>query len=146
MDEAVRGGWYNEHSANMTNPDFIRRLQGTSTRFNPYSEQLMVDMFFFRYPGSMTEPPCMIVAWWVMDKPMIISFEQPIAQIKFLLFTHVDGNCEKMSIQNAEQSVAWPIQPLGEPETGWIQHCTTGSFESNIVQQGKPGRRCGPLN
>ncbi len=145
MDEAVRGGWYNEHSANMTDPDFIRRLQGTSTIFNPYSEQFMVDLFFFRYPGSMTEPPCMIVTWWVMDKPMIISFEQ-LRQIKFLLFTHVDGNCEKTSVQNVEQSVARPIQPLGEPETAWIQHCTTGSFESDIVQQGIPGRRCGPLN
>ena len=35
MDEAVRGGWYNEHSAKMTDPDFIRRLQDCKHKIRP---------------------------------------------------------------------------------------------------------------
>lgn len=139
MEEAARNGWYNEHSAKMADPDFVRGLQqSTSVNFNPYSKSFMRDMFFFRYPGSITEPPCMFVTWWVMDKPMIISFEQ-LRQIKFLLFTHVDENCEKTSVHNTEQSVARPIQPPGDPELAWIQHCETGSFEADIIP---PDRQC----
>lgn len=139
MAEAARNGWYNEHSAKMTDPEFVRGLQhNVSVNFNPYSESFMRDMFFFRYPGSITEPPCMFVTWWVMDKPMIVSFEQ-LRQIKFLLFTHVDENCKKTSVHNVEQSVARPIQPLGKPELAWIQHCETGSFEADVIP---PNRRC----
>ena len=80
----------------------------------------------------------MPVTWWVMDKPMIISLKQ-LRQIKFLLFTHVDENCKKTSVHNAEQSVARPAQPLGEPELAWIQHCETGSFEADDIS---PHERC----
>ena len=34
-------------------------------RFNPYSEALMPGIHFYRYDGSITEPPCMDITWYV---------------------------------------------------------------------------------
>jgi carbonic anhydrase len=146
MEQGQRDGWYNEHTARiMLDPKSRRELQRSSdANFNPYSEDFMVDMFYFRYRGSMTEPPCMFLTWFFMDKPMLISFDQ-LRQVKFLLFTHVDPEtCEKTSVHNADQSVARPLQPhRGDfDETSWIQHCIAGTFGSDLDRFGKPGRRC----
>ena len=143
MEQGKRDGWYNEHTARiMLDTEYMRELQ-SSFRFDPYSEEFMVDMFYFRYRGSMTEPPCMYLTWFFMDKPMLISFDQ-LRQVKFLLFTHVDPEtCEKTSVHNVDQSVARPVQPVyDDEETAWTQHCIAGTFESDLDRFGRPGRRC----
>ena len=118
-----------------------RELQDNINRrhFNPYTDELMPGMFFYRYDGSITEPPCLDITWWVMDKPCVISFGQ-LNQLKKLLFGHVDENCKPTSVHNKDQEVVRPIQPLGEDRV--VQHCPAGSFKSDAAKGRKPGKRC----
>ena len=44
-----------------------------------------------------------------MDVPTPISSKQ-LAQLKHMLFTHVDSNCRRTSVHNSEGSVARPTQ------------------------------------
>jgi len=119
---------WEEHSTKLDDPDFIRRLQSWGAPFNPYSEAFLTTLFFFRYDGSTTDPPCYSNTWFVMSSPMLISFEQ-LRQIKFLLFTHVDGNCEKTSVHNSDQSVARPLQTLRSDVA--VMKCMEGDFISD---------------
>jgi hypothetical protein len=114
-------------------PELARRLQREG-RFNPYGPAFMPTIFFYRYDGSITEPPCTPITWWVMNEPMIISRAQ-LSQIKYLLFTHVDGSCRKTSVHNADQEVTRPIQPLGDNRD--IQKCVPGDFRPD-VEKGRP--------
>ena len=110
-----------------------------SRKFNPYSEAFMPSIFFYRYDGSMTEPPCMDITWWVMYDPMTISLGQ-LDQLKRILFTHVDPDCTPTSVHNADQSVARPIQPLGEDRD--IELCDPKTFRSDIDKGRGPGNIC----
>jgi hypothetical protein len=116
----------------------LLRQSNRQDRFNPYADELMPTIFFYRYDGSITEPPCKDITWWVMMEPMIISLEQ-LDQVKKILFTHVDADCDRTSVHNAEQSVARPVFPIGDGE---IQKCDIGSYVSD-VDKGRPeGKQC----
>jgi carbonic anhydrase len=105
---------------------FQRRLQNaTSTQFNPYGD-LIPTHFFYRYEGSSTEPPCMSMTWFVMIHPLIISRTQ-LEQVKRLIFTNVDDQCVPTSVHNIDQSVARPIQPLGNDRP--VMFCKDGAFD-----------------
>ena len=112
-------------------------------KFDPFSEAFMPGIFFYRYDGSITEPPCMDVTWFVMMEPMTISVEQ-LNQIKRILFTHQDPDesCRRTSVHNADQSVARPIYPLGENRE--IQKCGPGSFISDEEKGRGDGNICFP--
>jgi len=129
-----------EFQRNATRPMEDRKLQ-QSRRFNPYSPAFMPNIFFFRYDGSITEPPCVDISWWVMIDPMIISHDQ-LDQIKRLLFLHVDpsNQCLPTSVHNAEQSVVRPIQPLGEDRV--IRKCGEGTFVSDEAKGRGDGNIC----
>jgi carbonic anhydrase len=118
-----------------------RKLQDNVNRqhFNPYTDELMPSMFFYRYDGSITEPPCLDITWWVIDEPCVIGLEQ-LKQLKTLLFGHVDENCNPTSVHNKDQEVVRPIQPLGENRV--IQHCPPGSFISDESKGRPPGNFC----
>lgn len=118
--------------------DFARILQ-QGGGFDPYSEAFLTTMFFYRYDGSITEPPCLHITWWVMVEPMIISLAQ-LRQVKRLLFTHVDAECRRTSVHNANQSVTRPIQALGEDRE--IQLCMEGDFTSDIEQGRGIANKC----
>jgi carbonic anhydrase len=107
-------------------------------KFNPYSDAFMTTMFFYRYDGSITEPPCKDITWWVIKDPMYIDFEQ-LNQLRDILFTHVDRNCEKTSVHNKEQSVARPIQALGDRT---IEFCQEGDFRSDESKGRPAGKQC----
>jgi carbonic anhydrase len=92
--------------------------------WNPYHEMLLPTIYFYRYDGSITEPPCgEFVSWWIADKPMIISFDQ-LEQLKTILFTNVDGNCKKTGVQH-HRSVARPVQNTNNRP---VWKCTAGEF------------------
>ena len=110
-------------------------------KFDPYSNALMPTIFFYRYNGSITEPPCKDITWWVMTEPMKIARGQ-LLQLQRLLFTNVDPNkgCAFSSVHNANQSVARPIFPLGSDRE--IQGCVAGSFESDFEKFNGIAKKC----
>jgi carbonic anhydrase len=107
-------------------------------KFNPYSDAFMTTMFFYRYDGSITEPPCKDITWWVMKDPMYIDFAQ-LDQLREIMFTHVDRNCQKTSVHNEEQSVARPIQALGDRI---IEFCKEGDFRSDASKGRPEAKQC----
>lgn len=76
-----------------------------------------------------------------MDTPMIISVGQ-LEQLQRIMFTHVDSNCQKTSVHNAEQSVARPIQR----RVNEVQNCKkiseTAPFNADIAKGRGPGKIC----
>ncbi len=116
---------------------FVRQMSGGG--FDPYSEDLFPTMFFYRYDGSITEPPCKDITWWVLEDPVIIDTDQ-LEDIQRILFTHVDENCHKTSVHNEDQSVARPTFPLGDDRE--IEYCPDGSFISDTAKGRMAGRRC----
>jgi uncharacterized protein (DUF736 family) len=121
-----------EYSTKLDDPDFVRRLQDKLPKFNPYDPSYLTTLFFFRYDGSTTEPPCYPITWFVMRSPMLISHEQ-LRQIKVLIFTHVDGACQKTSVHNAQQSVARARFPIGSAQA--VVKCQEGDFVSDAEKR-----------
>jgi Eukaryotic-type carbonic anhydrase len=102
--------------------DIERRLQiGV---WDPFHSMLIPSIWFWRYDGSLTEPPCgEFVSWFISDVPMIISFDQ-LERMKKVLFTHVDQQCNPTSV-HYDHSVARPIQDsAGRP----VWRCKPSDF------------------
>ena len=112
----------NESNFTTQKEEHRRRL---ASGWDPYHESLIPTYYFFGYDGSLTEPPCTeVVSWFVMDKPMIISKNQ-LEQMKYILFTNVNGDtCEETSV-HFHNSVARPIQ---ESLNRQVWHCTRNNF------------------
>lgn len=111
-----RPNW-DEHSEEMD-----RLLQSSS--WDPHHPMLIPTIHFYRYDGSLTEPPCgEFVSWFVADVPMIISFQQ-LEQLKNILFNNYDGNCRRTSVHYGE-SVARPVRPMGRRP---VWKCTENDF------------------
>lgn len=121
----------NQPTVPIENPDLARQLQLDLKEFNPYSLSFLNTIFFFRYDGTTTDPPCVTLTWWVMSSPMRISFEQ-LNQAKYLLFTHVNGDCEKTSVHNADQSVARPLQKQADEQ--FVMECKEGDFKADFSE------------
>jgi Eukaryotic-type carbonic anhydrase len=122
-----------QQSSYSDDPAFKRRMEeiwSSKLPFHPHADFLET-FFFYRYNGSSPDPPCFPVTWFVMEQPIHINFQQ-LKQTKVLLFTHVNGDCEKTSVHNADQSVVRPIQPLGvvfgTKEKREIMACMPGDF------------------
>jgi carbonic anhydrase len=104
-----------------------RRRQQTTPPigiWDPHHAMLVPSLYFWRYDGSLTDPPCgEFVTWFVSDKAMTISTDQ-LRRMKQVLFTHVDRNCEQTSVQ-FDESVARPVQSTaGRP----VWHCTSENY------------------
>ena len=110
------------------------------TNYDPYSDAFMPGMYFYRYDGSLTEPPCLFITWWVMNEPAIISMEQ-LGQMKAILFTHVDEKCRETSVHNKDQSVARPIFPNNRSDGKGIEKCV-GNFISDASKGRQAGKMC----
>lgn len=92
--------------------------------WDPHHSMLIPTIHFYRYDGSLTEPPCgEFVSWWIADKPMTISFGQ-LKQLKIILFTNVDSDCKKTSV-HFNQSVARPIRNTNGRA---VWKCTPANF------------------
>lgn len=118
-----------DYSTDLDDPDYekTRVLNERLLQFgiwDPHHVELVPSIYFYGYDGSLTEPPCgEWVSWFVCDKPMIISTRQ-LEQMKKLIFTHVDGDCNPTSV-HYRQSVARPIQDSGGRP---VWHCTEKNF------------------
>ncbi|KAG7336523.1 Eukaryotic-type carbonic anhydrase [Nitzschia inconspicua] len=122
------------------NAKYVRQMQRPYIGFDPFHKSLWPSIYFYRYDGTITEPPCTGITWFVMQRPMIISRDQ-LAQIKRLLFTHRDGNCRSTSVHNANQSVARPVF-RGTNDQSKIENCLQGTFKSDVDKGRLPGNRC----
>jgi carbonic anhydrase len=116
------------YSTLLADPEFLKRGREynriLSEIWNPYDPALIPTFWFYGYEGSLTEPPCTeVVSWFVMDTPMTISPQQ-LDQMKTILFTHVDPECNATSTQFAG-SVARPIQ---ESHGRQVWKCTRKNF------------------
>ena len=59
-----------------------RSLQFRGGAWDPHHFMLIPTIYFYRYEGSLTEPPCTeFVTWFVADEPMRISHEQLLMSI-----------------------------------------------------------------
>jgi carbonic anhydrase len=113
-----------KNNSGMTSPDGEHHEVFSDKIWNPYHELLIPSIYFYRYDGSLTEPPCSeFVSWWVSDKPMVISYDQ-LDKLKTILFTNVDESCKKTGVQYHE-SVARPIQNTNNRR---IWKCTSAEF------------------
>jgi carbonic anhydrase len=118
-----------EYSTDLDDPEFERNriLQERMLQYgvwDPHHIALVPSIYFYGYEGSLTEPPCgEWVSWFICDKPMIISTSQ-LEQMKKLIFTHIDGDCNPTSV-HYRQSVARPIQDSGGRP---VWHCTEADF------------------
>jgi carbonic anhydrase len=103
--------------------DHQRKLQNDDI-WDPLHVMLVPTIHFYRYDGSITEPPCgEWVSWFVADTPMIISLEQ-LERLKTIMFLNVDENCHRTSVQFGH-SVARPVQETaGRP----VWQCTEQNF------------------
>lgn len=118
-----------EVSTDMDRPDYeeysseMERLLQDG-RWDPHHHMLVPSIHFYRYEGSITEPPCgEWVSWFITDQPMIIGTDQ-LERMKNALFNHVDYQCRRTSVHR-DQSVARPIQQTaGRP----IYLCTSADF------------------
>jgi len=118
-----------DYSTDLEAPDFEeqRELHERLLQYgvwNPHDFALVPSLYFYGYEGSLTEPPCgEWVTWFVCDVPMIISTDQ-LEQMKRLIFTHVDEDCNPTSTHH-KQSVARPIQESGGRP---VWHCTPADY------------------
>jgi carbonic anhydrase len=110
-----------------------RREFKYNNTWNPHSLMLVDTYWFYRYNGSLTEPPCgEFVSWFIADKPMNISYEQ-LDQLKTIMFTNVDPiTCQRTSI-NYNGSVARTLQPINNRP---VYHCTETDFKRDLYQIG----------
>lgn len=111
--------------------DVGARANGLASRqlgkhiWNPYHELLIPTIHFYRYDGSLTEPPCgEFVSWFISDKPMIVSFEQ-LAQWRNIQFAKSDPtNCVDAVVDEINM-VSRPLQNTNDRKV-WV--CTTDDF------------------
>lgn len=119
---------WDEFSTDLDDPAFEKRERNArqlTEKFHPYHGDLIRTVYFYGYDGSLTEPPCTeIVSWFIMDEPAIMSPQQ-LAQMKHILFTHVDDQCEKTSVHFEDRGVARPIQ---DSNGRMVWHCTRSHF------------------
>lgn len=130
--------WHDEHAfrattgeANLNHTVQERRQMQTMPPigvWNPHHEMMVPSIHFYRYDGSLTDPPCgEFVSWFISDQPMVISFEQ-LDRMKRVLFTHIDKDCRQTSV-HFEQSVARPVQATaGRP----VWRCTPADFGPDV--------------
>jgi carbonic anhydrase len=93
--------------------------------WNPYDEQLIPTIHFYRYDGSLTEPPCTeFVSWFVSDKPMAASAAQ-LDQWRTIQFSNVHPNTCRPTSVDYDRSVARPLQ---KPNNRDVWQCTPSDF------------------
>lgn len=105
----------------------LRSSRRLALKWHPFHPDIQKSVHFWGYSGSFTEPPCTkdSVDWKIMDVPTPISQHQ-LAQFRHILFTHVDEDCQRTSVHNAEGSVARPTQ-----ESMKYYKCTRDEYVSD---------------
>jgi carbonic anhydrase len=118
------GSWNKTHNR--------RDLHNIPGAWSPYHPDIMSTIYYYRYEGSITEPPCSeFVTWFVNDTPMNISLVQ-LEQWKMIQFTNIDPQtCTSTSVHFG-QNLARPMKrPL--PPDRVVSRCTMADFGPDPV-------------
>ena len=109
-----------------------RDLHNIPNAWNPYHPDIMPTIYFYRYEGSMTEPPCSeFVTWHINDTPFQISLDQ-LKQWRTIQFTNIDATfCRRTSVHNSARSVARPIRTSPDRV---VTKCTIDDFGPDLVR------------
>jgi carbonic anhydrase len=124
----------NANTTNLTNSG--RNLHNILGAWDPYDPSIMPTIYFYRYDGSITEPPCSeIVSWFINDTPMIISVAQ-LEQWRMIQFTNIDPKtCQSTSVHSG-RSVARPIKrPMASDRV--VTRCTSSNFSPDPTHSTK---------
>lgn len=114
----------NETNSTDSNSTGASNTTAERRNWDPHHALLVPSPWFYRYEGSLTEPPCAeFASWFVIDKPMQLSLGQ-LEHMKRLIFTHVSPLCRATSVHYNE-SVARPIQ---DSSSRPVWHCGSANF------------------
>lgn len=113
-----------------------RRLEddeeGFVTKPKPFPYDLWPTIWYYRYRGSMTEPPCYNnVHWRVFDEPRKISRKQ-FKQLAKLTNSYRNKNCEPAAITTVRGDSFRPLQKSNEVQETELVHCTIEDFEGHL--------------
>jgi Eukaryotic-type carbonic anhydrase len=121
--------WQVQYSTEYDSPAYRLKVSDSARKlqddiWDPLSNMTMPTLYFYRYDGSTTEPPCgEWVSWFVADKPMVISFQQ-LEDLKKMIFLNVDETCQLTSTQFGH-SVARTVQETADRP---VWQCTQKNF------------------
>jgi len=135
--------YYQEPILNITT-EYERLLSHVRSKddqmFNVFHHDIMTDIYFWAYQGSILEYPCYpIMNWRVMSKPMKLATRQ-LDILKRMFFTNVDPKtCVLTSVHGEGGTVARPL----ESNKGVDLHkCDCTDFYSDKVRKDTGQRDC----
>lgn len=126
MNDTIGERSLQQSSLNTTKP-VKHKVFKTGAVWDPHNWMLVPTYWFYRYDGSLTEPPCSeMVSWFIADTPMTISIEQ-YEQLKNILYTNVRPypSCQLTSVHDVKNGNARPIRPVNDRP---IWQCTPDDF------------------
>uniref|UniRef100_A0A7S1B9S9 carbonic anhydrase n=2 Tax=Corethron hystrix TaxID=216773 RepID=A0A7S1B9S9_9STRA len=119
----------------------VRRLKdkydGKGIRAKMFPYDLFPTIFWYRYKGSLTMPPCTeMVLWHVLDKPLKISQIQ-LKELADLLYSYQDEKtCELNTMATRKGDVFRPLQKQNMEEQN-VTHCVEGTWTDWKYDEGK---------
>lgn len=116
-----------EEVANGTDPEVGEEEErGPRRKMFPYD--LWPTIYFYRYQGQLTMPPCSeIVVWRILDEPLLISRKQ-FKQLGRLLTSYVDPEtCQGASAVSPHGENYRPLESINH-EKQEMTHCTEKDF------------------
>mmetsp|Transcript_26725 Transcript_26725/g.59380 ORF Transcript_26725/g.59380 Transcript_26725/m.59380 type:complete len:526 (-) Transcript_26725:72-1649(-) len=104
----------------------VQEKRGPRRKMFPYD--LWPTIYFYRYRGQLTTPPCSeIVSWRVLDEPLVISRKQ-FKQLARLIAGYTDKDtCENASAASPRGESYRPLETLNTEEQQ-LTHCTAEDF------------------
>lgn len=116
-----------EEATNVTElEDGEEEERGPRRKMFPYD--LWPTIYFYRYQGQLTMPPCSeIVVWRILDEPLLISRKQ-FKQLGRLLTSYVDPDtCESAAAVSPHGENYRPLESINN-EKQEMTHCTEKDF------------------
>lgn len=102
---------------------------GPRIRMYPYS--MWPSIWYYKYGGSLTTPPCSTIARWrIIDKPMTISRKQ-YKQLATLLRAYKDSNCKDGTVLSPTGENFRPLETVNTNFQN-VQHCTQNDFVETL--------------
>mmetsp|Transcript_21318 Transcript_21318/g.32352 ORF Transcript_21318/g.32352 Transcript_21318/m.32352 type:complete len:408 (+) Transcript_21318:19-1242(+) len=106
---------------------------GPRRRMFPYS--LWPSIWYFRYSGGLTTPPCSsIVNWRIIDAPMLISRKQ-FRQLAKLQASYRNDECDPEPVLTPQGENFRPLQE-GNSNRQPVSHCTSQHFDESLYLPG----------